>query len=271
MKRFKVQAAVIIAAVAAVLFLWAFWWMGLRQAEEGSSGFDLPSFTMTFVFTQGQAVSVGDELVDPRQMLRLEYTDKDHWVETVIEAANIDTRVGTFSNVGSYQRVDGDKYTTFGAVTGATDTETIGADMPDLPPGVPADVERRKLPGIYLIPFDVKAAENGEYEEYGIIAHGPTRTNARVCFKDWCEDNHKGLSYTMESGVLWIYANDARGIPLKVGDSFEVCEVTVHSDRHPILPDSAKGPSIYLTPATHTGRIDADLAPLCPATQSSPP
>ena len=40
--------------------------------------------------------------------------------------------------------------------------------------------------------------------------------------------NLTGRSYTKNS-MTHIYADDARGIPLKIGDSFQVIEVTVHS------------------------------------------
>ena len=66
-----------------------------------------PSFTMSFTLADGQAVTVGDVDVASQQTRRLDYTAPDRWVETVTASPDIVTSWGTFSDVGSYKRLDG--------------------------------------------------------------------------------------------------------------------------------------------------------------------
>lgn len=202
---------------------------------------ELPSFTMRYELADGQAVNVGGRTVDPRQVKVLEYTGVNQWVDTVVESADIDTRVGTFSNVGSYQRQDGDVAIDYDPVTGETYIET--RDPSDLSPGVSKGFPHRTLPGGFLIPFWMGWAER---EVYGIVAHGLVQTEARVCFNEVCEDNHWGRSYT-DNGVDVVYVDDARGIPLQKG-GFKVLEVHIHSDQIPVKAFVGPTPTIPSLP-----------------------
>ena len=66
---------------------------------------DWPPFSMVYELEQGQAVSVGNRHVESRQVRRLEYRSATEWTDTVLESADIETRVGTFNQAGSYRRV----------------------------------------------------------------------------------------------------------------------------------------------------------------------
>lgn len=85
----------------------------LEEFRSRREAAEWPPFTMVYELEQGQAVMVGDRLVDPRQERRLEYESPTQWKVTVIESAPIETRVGTFSKAGSYHSLDGRKYTEF--------------------------------------------------------------------------------------------------------------------------------------------------------------
>ncbi len=129
-------------------------------ADEPNLWPELPSFTMKYELAYGQVARVGtQDPVDSKQVLRLDYTDKDHWVETVIESADIVTSYGTFSAVGSYRRVNGTEYTEYSATDGSTYTETLGDDLPD---DAPADAVHKVVPGSFLHPFSI--ASVGQHE-----------------------------------------------------------------------------------------------------------
>ena len=176
-----------------------------------------PSFTMTFTLDNGQSVMVGNRHVDSEQTRRLEYTSPNNWVETVLTSPDIVTRWGTFSAVGSYQKVDGNTYTEYDAVDGALHTETI--------------TRGHRVAGIYVMPMPIHGINN---DDSFIQSYSRVRTSARVCFNDSCTDNAEGISFA-HNGVPYIYVDDARGIPLKFGDDFQVNEVTIHSE-HQAIP-----------------------------------
>ena len=178
---------------------------------------EVPSFSMTFNKPEGQSVSVGNRQVASEQIRRLDYNAPDRWVETVIASPDIVTQWGTFSKVGSYQRVDGDTYTTYDATTGDIRMETI---------------ERgRRIPGIYMSPMPIHGINKSDSP---LPSYNRVTTSARVCFNDSCTDNAQGISFT-DDNREYIYADDARGIPLKFGTGIEVTELTVHSE-HQAIP-----------------------------------
>ena len=226
---------------AALLLMVLVLMAGCGADEEPNSWHELPSFTMRYELAHGQAVNVGGREVDPRQERVLEYTGVNQWVETVVASADIETRVGTFSDIGSYRRQDGDTTIEYDATTG--DTTVDIRDEDDVPPGAPADVPHRSLPGGFLIPFWMGWAER---EVYGIVAHGLVQTEARVCFNEVCENNHWGRSYT-DNGVDVVYVDDARGIPLQMG-GFKVLEVHIHSDKMPVKAFVGPTPTIPSLP-----------------------
>ena len=215
----------IVVLVAALLVALLVGISGGMMAIGGSGGdssvnpnlpFRHPSLTMTFTMADGQSVIVGNRHVDSEQTRRLEYTSPNNWVETVLTSPDIVTQWGTFSAVGSYQRVNGNTYTEYDAADGALYTETI--------------TRGERMPGIYMMPMPIHGIN---HDDSFIESYSRVRTSARVCFNDSCTDNAEGISFT-QHGVEHVYVDDARGIPLKFGDNFEVTKVTIHSARQAI-------------------------------------
>lgn len=60
-----------------------------------------------------------------------------------------------------------------------------------------------------------------------------TTTNAKVCFLEDCTENAPGLLYRESNGTEFVFVEDARGIPLRVGDSFIVKEIHIKDTRQP--------------------------------------
>ncbi len=182
---------------------------------------ELPSFTMRYALSDGQSVTVGNRAVASRQERRLVYTSYDNWVETVLVSAPAVTRVGTFSAVGSYRSVNGDLYTEYNALDGSTTTSSVSEGLD------PKSDPVRMPPAAWLTVFPIELVRAGTVT---MTQNGAAQTSARVCFEAQCTDNYTGLSFT-DGTVTSVYADDARGIPLKIGDSVEVLELTVHSAR----------------------------------------
>jgi hypothetical protein len=174
---------------------------------------DWPPFTMVYELEQGQSVMVGDRQVESRQLRRLEYRSATEWTDTVLESADIETRVGTFSQAGSYRRLDGLKMVEYDAATDSTMEDEV-------------DEGARHLPRAGFLPFGNRVLE----EVNGII---PTKieTGILVCFQDECEDNAIGQLFVLENGQERVYDNDSRGFPLRLGTSVVVKELRVDDVR----------------------------------------
>jgi hypothetical protein len=166
---------------------------------------------MVYKVYNGPAVDVGDTGIPPGQIHRLEYTSKDKWVDTVLESTPIVNSYGTFSSVGSYRRVDGRKYTEYDATFGDFDEDRI-------------EENTRRIPGSFLAPFLMELLR----EKQRIVADGTVVTTALVCFHDICQQDATGLLYN-RNGQGRVYADDSRGIPLRLGDGFrfQVIELRV--------------------------------------------
>ena len=187
--------------------------LGLLEPE------DWPPFTMVYELEQGQVAMVGDRRVDSRQVRRFEYRSATEWVDTVIKSAPIETRVGTFSAVGSYRRLDGRKHTEYDAATDSVSEEEIDEGV-------------RFVQYPFLLPSQHLPLE----EALGLT---PTRveTGILVCFRDRCQENAVGLLYQEESRSEnhlppdRVFADDSRGFPLRVGTRFVVRELRVDDER----------------------------------------
>ena len=174
--------------------------------------------TMTYDVT-GHLFSIGDQpSEETTNSYRFTFTSEDSWIEEVIAAPDVVLRVGTFSEVGSYQRLDGNQYTVYDSITGSTRTETVEE-------------------GIYMIP---QSALFGPMPLSGLKEHvdsSPEKiaTTTRVCFNDDCTANTEGWRF-VDGELEFIYADDARGIPLQIG-SFVIKEIQVHGDKQPLPVD----------------------------------
>ena len=198
-KSWKAWASVgLVLAAAGVAFLLA---DGARAEP-----MDWTALTMTYDVT----TSVNG--VDVQQTRELVYTSRDAWVETVISADPYTITQGVFSDLGSYQKVDGGQYIYYDATTGDTRTETIAAGSVHIPRG-----------GLSPMPLE-------DIEEYTGKQLTSTTTATRVCFDDVCADSATGWEWAEGSIV---FADDARGIPVKIGD-FVVTEVRVQGGKEPL-------------------------------------
>ena len=163
---------------------------------------DWPALTMTYDVT----TTVNG--VDIQQTRQLVYTSKDAWTETVTAAA-FATPQGTFSDVGSYQKVANGQYITYDTTTGETRTETIADGALHIPRG-------------RLSPMPLADVER--HTDKSLIS---TSTTTRVCFDSECQDAATGWEW-QDGGI--VFADDARGIPVKIGN-FAVTEVKVQGDK----------------------------------------
>ena len=167
---------------------------------------------MIYEVEQGQTVMVGNRQIDSWQMRRMEFESPTRWKVTILQSAPIETRVGTFSQVGSYQMLDGRSFTEFDAATNSLREETVERGVRRIPTAFPAP--------LYMIGLEIEGLK-------------PTRvvTTTTVCFREQCQENATGLLYTRDNGREWVFADDSRGILLRVGTAFVVLELRVHDER----------------------------------------
>jgi hypothetical protein len=145
---------------------------------------------------------------------RLDYQSRDQWEDEIIESEPLVTRVGSFTNTGSYQSLLGGEYTTYSSVTDDITTEKVEAGV-------------HMIPRNNLSPFPIQTIEDAYNIRLTRIG-----TKSRVCFYNQCEENAEGL-LLVDEGREMVFANDARGIPLITG-SFIVREVRIHDERQEV-------------------------------------
>ena len=194
-------AAFGLVAVGVVAFV-------LRSNTTAASTTDWPPLTMTY---QTDFMVNGSTYNETRM---LTYNARNSWVEKVIAADSFTVRQGTFSPVGSYRKLENDKFSTYHAVSDSTVVE---------------EAERNSL----MIPRDWLLANPIEGQEDFLNNElTPVRTTTRVCFESVCIENAPGWEFRY-GDVVVVYADDARGIPVKVGDNFfEVTEVRAQGERN---------------------------------------
>ena len=84
-----------------------------------------PQFTMVYE-TAGPAIAIGQNPAEvTREVRRLEYQSETQWKDIVIEAPTIETRVGQFNRVGSFQQLNGRTFTEFDALGGSSHETTV--------------------------------------------------------------------------------------------------------------------------------------------------
>ena len=205
------MVSVIILAAAVGAFL-------LTSAGPQDEQAAWPALTMTYD-EHGQFALIGDNPPETMTLTyRLTYTSADTWIEEVIAAPDVVTSVGTFSDVGSYRKIEDGQYTDFDSTSGDTTTYALEEDVTRVPRG-------RLYPVSLTILQDRVDASPAKV---------PTTT--RVCFDDDCESAAEGWRFVDDRGREVVYADDARGIPLKLGD-FVISEVLVSGSKEPV-PDS---------------------------------
>ena len=93
-------------------------WVNQARAEPN----DWPPLIMKY---NVEAAVSGKSIGEVRQ---LTYNSRTSWIEEVIEADDIVVSVGTFNNVGSYQKLDG--RAEYDSITGETQSETVYQAFP---------------------------------------------------------------------------------------------------------------------------------------------
>ena len=191
-------AAVVAKSVVVAMSVWA----------DGPAGPVIPTwppFTMVYE-TNGVVYSIGSSpSVTTREVRRLEYQSRTQWTDTVVEAPTITTMVGSTSRVASSTRVNGDSYTEYNASGELTYADTVGENTTMLAGSLPP-------------PFPIEDSR---------VETEPTVTSAKVCFNDECTENAAGLLRRRANGAEVVYVDDARGIPLRVNDTFVVKEIRI--------------------------------------------
>ena len=172
-----------------------------------------PAFSMLYT-TPGYTYSRGQgEPVAVTEIHRLDYESATQWVNTVVESPDITTAVGTHNRVGQYTALSGNTYTEYDGAGVETHTETVADDTTFIVGTMPA-------------PFPIVASG---------VETAITTTTARVCFLEECTNNAGGILYTMDNGSEFVFVDDARGIPLRVNESFVVKEITIQDSKQPIV------------------------------------
>ena len=202
----------------AVIVIAAFAIAEMGFIPSSSTGSDAPTWpvrVMSYDTTGKFFVIADNEAEEATKTRRLEYFSDAAWTATVTAAPDMVTRYGTFSDVGSYQRIADGVHTAYDAVTGETTTMTLSDDKTmvvtsSLVPSPLADLRE----AVASNPFKVTTA-------------------ATVCFNAVCETAAEGWAFDVGNGVTDIYADDARGIPLLVGN-LVVTELRIQGAREPV-------------------------------------
>ena len=200
-----VIAAVVVASVAVTMSVRA-------TAPDAPTIPTWPSFTMVYE-TDGVTYSVGSSLAETtREVRQLDYQSRTRWTDTVLEAPTIITSVGSSSRVGSYSQLNGDSYTESDSSDEQTYVDTV-------------EENTTRLVGSMPPPFPIEGS--------GVALESIT-TNAKVCFRDSCTGNAPGLLYRKANGSEFVFADDTRGIPLRVNNTFIVREIRIKDAQQPV-------------------------------------
>ena len=178
---------------------------------------DWPSFTMIYEI-MGSPTLVGRTEQSGTEVRRMEYTSKNSWTDTVTEAPDIETTVGTFNLTGSFMSLDNGVITEYDSITGTTTT-------------VAATDGVSHVAGAAFVRNSIDKLQEHGYEFTQV------ETDVRVCFQSVCEDNASGIRMEYNNRE-YIFVDDVRGIPLKRGaTSFKAREVLISDSKQPASVD----------------------------------
>lgn len=177
--------------------------LGLAFASPQKPGLadPLPPMTLTYEI-YGASVAVGTRSI-PRfkETRRLEYRSQTDWTETIIESPTLDLgRYGTGTYQGSYTTLNGNAITEYDALTGATDTYSVGA-------------------GIHL-PFDALGhayTPAGTAPIVGMDAGVGVDIDARMSVSGTPMQNARGIKYTKDDREIVMYEGEGFVLPVKSG------------------------------------------------------
>ena len=172
---------------------------------------DWPPLTMSYE-TVASATFVGGAAHPRTEVRRMDYTSKDTWTDTVTQAPDIVTRVGTFNTTGSYVSLSGGVITEYDAITDTT--STTGATE-----------GTSHVAGSAFVRYSINKLQERGHEFTRV------KTGARVCFQSVCEDQAYGVQM-VHDGQKYVFVDDVRGIPLIRGESlFRVREVLIDDEK----------------------------------------
>ncbi len=169
--------------------------------------------------TDGPPISVGNRSVGNfREIRRLDYTAKNHWIDTVIEAPTVDLgRYGTGSTVGSYESINDNTEVSYDSLT---DTRDEGI----------RDGSGTRVPNAAFAFASVPPAMLDESPSY---TKSEVTSSVTVCKDGACEDNVSAVRYRMPDRPtfdLVMYKTDAWFIPLRYGTVLEVKRIEIHDE-----------------------------------------
>ena len=174
---------------------------------------DWPAFTMTYEI-KGPTISANGQIVPSfNEIHRFDFESKSEWVDAVIEAPEISTDYGMVSSLGSYRQLQGHQLTEFDAIDGSLMQTSVDEGV-------------RYTPNSFLVPL-----ANRSIELTTEITATRIDTDTRVCFLEECTENSDGLTYVLDDGTEWVFADDSRGFPLRVGNVFTVNELLINDER----------------------------------------
>ena len=174
-----------------------------------------PALVMTYD-TTGKFFVIGDNEAElTTKTRRLEYLSVAAWTATVTAAPDMVTRYGTYSDVGSYHQIADGVHTAYDAVADETTTVTLSDD-------------KTMVPGGSLVPLPLANLREA-------VDSNPTKvtTVATVCFDAVCDANAEGWAFDEGDGITAVYADDARGIPLRIGN-LVVTDLRVQGAKEPV-------------------------------------
>lgn len=205
----KIIAITLLAAtIVAIAFVFV-----VKEQNAQAKLEDWPAFTMVYE-KAGPPVRIDGVYQNPMELHRFDFQSKTEWVDTVIDATPFTTDYGVHSRIGSYERLSGRQVTDWSATSDTFTEDTI-------------DEGERLVPNGILVPF-----MNLVFEQTQDVKISRVVTDALVCFHDQCDTNAEGLLYALEDGTSWVFADDVRGFPLRVG-SFAVKELRIKDERRP--------------------------------------
>ncbi len=200
--------------LAAVLAIALVLWQVARGDAQENNITAMPAMTLVYE-TDGPSVSAGGQAVTVRETRRLDYVSKTEWTDTVIAAPSVDLgRYGTGSTVGSYRKLNGNTITTYDALVGGTDTDTLEEGV----------IHEANMALVYgSIPA---ASMDGAAD----LTRSEVTSTSRVCQGGTCRDSVPAVKYTGGGEELVVYRTDDWSIPLRMGEGFVVRSVTVLGD-----------------------------------------
>ena len=145
---------------------------------------------------------------------RLDYYSRDKWLMETIADDPMETRWGTFSQVGNYDKLEDGVFTSYESLGRITTTEKVEEGVTRIPGG-----------GFFPWPFVMHELTRGKPERVTV--------EALVCFRSICSEKVSGWRFPGGAGSF-VLLDDERGIPVQFIDR-PMLEVRVHDEQRPVV------------------------------------